>query len=382
MRILFTGGGTGGHIFPIIAVARQLKKTYKESVKPIGPGQETVLEMFFLGSNGFTKNLLEKEGVRVRTILAAKFRRYFSIHNLLDLFKAPIGLLECLWHLYFLMPDVIFSKGGYGSVPVVLIAWLYRIPVLTHESDVLPGLANRLAAKLSRRIAVSFAAAKEHFPEEKTVLVGNPIRSEVIQTCLLSDGENKEKARNVFKIISQKPVILILGGSQGAEKINELVLNSLPKLLEKYEIIHQCGEKNYDKINQQISQPPVSYHVYPFLSEEQMSAAYYLSDLIVSRAGAGSISEISACGKPSILIPLPKSASGHQRKNAFNYAKTGATIVLEQLNLTPNLFLNEINKVLDNPELFQKMSSNAKEFSRPEAAQQIAGKIVEMGRRG
>ncbi|OPL12030.1 MAG: hypothetical protein AVO34_02115 [Firmicutes bacterium ML8_F2] len=357
-----------------------MKKNYQESVEPIGPGRETILEMFFLGSNGFAKNLLEKEGIEVRIILSGKFRRYFSIYNFLDMFKIPIGILQCLWSLYFLMPDVIFSKGGYGSVPVVLVAWLYRIPVLTHESDVLPGLANRLAARLSKTIAVSFAAAKKHFPNNKTVLIGNPIRSEVVQICLSLGKESKEKTRNIFKIISQKPVILILGGSQGAEKINDLVISSLFKLLEKYEVIHQCGEKNYDSIIKKMDQLPVSYHVYPFLSEKQISLAYYLSDLIVSRAGAGSISEIAACGKPSILIPLPKSASGHQRENAFNYAKTGATVILEHLNLTPHLFINEINKILDNPELSQKMSNNAKEFSRPEAAQEIARKIVEMGR--
>jgi len=380
MRILFTGGGTGGHIFPIIAVARQLKKNYRESVEPIGPSKETSLEMFFLGSNGFAKKLLEKEEIKVKTILTGKFRRYFSIYNILDLFKAPLGLLQSFWHLFVLMPDIVFSKGGYGSVPVVLVSWIYRIPILIHESDILPGLANRLSAKLSRKIAVSFAKTKEYFPDKKTTLIGNPIRSEIIQVCLLHNEENKEKAKNIFKIISHKPVIFILGGSQGSEKINKLVLDSLPKLLERYEIIHQCGIKNYNNILQKISQLPVNYHVFPFLNEEQMSFAYYLSDLIVSRAGAGSISEIAACAKPSILIPLPKSASGHQRKNAFNYAKSGTTIVLEQLNLTPNLFLNEINKILDDSELVQKMSDNAKEFSRPEAAQRIAQEIIEMGR--
>lgn len=372
MRILFTGGGTGGHIFPIVAIARQLKS--------ICSSQEINLDMFFLGSNGFTKELLEKEGVKVKSILTGKFRRYFSIYNILDLFKIPIGLLQSFWHLYILMPDIVFSKGGYGSVPVVIVAWIYRIPILTHESDVLPGLANRLASKLSKKIAISFAVTEKYFSQKKTTLIGNPIRLEVIEICLSSNEENREKAKNMFKIISQKPVIFILGGSQGAQKINELVLESLPKLLEKYEIIHQCGVKNYENILKKVSKLPVNYHVFPFLDEEQMSLVYFLSDLVVSRAGAGSISEIAACAKPSILIPLPKSASGHQRENAFDYAKAGTTVVLEQFNLTTHLFLNEIDKILDDPELMQKMSDNAKEFSRPEAAQRIAQEIIDMGK--
>lgn len=381
MRILFTGGGTGGHVFPIIALARQLKQIYTQSITPIGPEKETRLQMFFLGPNGFAKKPFKKEGIRTKTILAGKLRRYFSIWTIFDFLKIPVGLLQSLWYLYIWMPDVIFSKGGYGSMPVILVGWLYRIPILIHESDTIPGLANRWAAKFSQRIALAFASAKEYFPLEKTALVGNPVRSELIQICLLTDEKMKEEAKGIFGLVGQKPVIFILGGSQGARKLNEFILQILPQLLEKYEIIHQCGPKNYQQIEKAIKQSPSpAYHFFPFLNENQMGAAYLLADLVISRAGAGSIFETAACAKPSILIPIPQAASDHQRKNAFAYAQAGATVVLEQANLTPNLFLSKINQILDNPELVQKMSQSAQNFYYPEAAQKIAEELIKMGK--
>ncbi|MBL7053342.1 MAG: undecaprenyldiphospho-muramoylpentapeptide beta-N-acetylglucosaminyltransferase [Candidatus Portnoybacteria bacterium] len=371
MRILFTGGGTGGHLFPLVAVARQLKSIY--------PQNEGDLEMFFLGPDDFSKNILEKEGIKTKTILAGKVRRYFSIKNVIDLFKMPFGFLQTFWYLYLWMPEVIFSKGGYGSVPVVLVAWLYRIPVLIHESDTIPGLANRLAVKFSEKIAISFTSAGKYFPAQKTALVGNPIRQEIIQACASTNPEEKEKAKNVFNINSQKSIILVLGGSQGAEKINDLISSTLSTLLEKYEIIHQCGFKNFEQIKEKTGQLN-GYHLYPFLDDQQIAAAYTLANLIISRAGAGSISEIAVCRKPSILIPLPDAAADHQRENAFAYARAGATTVLEQDNLTSHMLLNEISKILGNPALIQKISANAENFSQPEAAQRIAQALIEMGK--
>jgi len=382
MRILFTGGGTAGHLSPIIALARQLKQIYTQSMTPIGPEQETRLEMFFLGPDGFAKELFKKEGIRTKTILAGKLRRYFSIWTIFDFLKMPLGLVQSIWHLYFWMPDVIFSKGGYGSVPVVLIGWLYRIPILIHESDTMPGLANRWAARFSQRIALSFASAKEYFPSEKTALVGNPVRSGIIQNCLTTDEEFKNDVKKIFGLASQKPIIFIVGGSQGAKKLNDFILQILPQLLEKYQIIHQCGPKNYQKIEQKIGSgaPANDYHLFPFLDERQMGGAYLLADLVISRAGANSIFELAACAKPSILIPIPQAASDHQRKNAFAYAQAGATIVLEQANLTPHLFLSKISQILDNQELVKKMSQSAQGFYSPEAAQKIAEELIEMGK--
>ena len=377
MRILFTGSGTGGHIFPIISVVREIKKIYNQN-----PENKDNLELYFLGAADFTKESLEKEGIKVKTIMAGKLRRYPSALNILDFFKIPIGIIQSLWHLYFWMPDVIFSKGGYGSIPVVLAGWLFWIPTLIHESDTVPGLANRLGSKLSKRIAISFNLTEKYFPPQKTALVGNPIRAEVIQACLAADQSAKERAKGVFKITSQKPIIFIIGGSQGAQKINQIVLSMLPQLLGKYEVIHQTGTKNYQEIEERFPEAsrPADYHPFPFLEENQMGAAYLLADLVVSRAGAGSIFEIAACAKPSILIPLPKSAAEHQKENAFAYAQLGGAVVLDQDNLMPNLLLDKINRILEEPISVQKMKESAKKFSFPGAAQKIAQSLIEMGK--
>ena len=370
MRILFTGGGTGGHIFPIIAVARQLKKLARE--------REMDLELFYLGPADFDLQPLKAEEIKIKAILAGKLRRYFSGWTILDIFKIPIGLFQVLIYLYTWMPRVIFSKGGYGSVPIVLVGWLFRIPILVHESDTIPGLANRLAGKLASRVAVSFEAAKKYFPAKKTALIGNPVRQEILQA-------DREEAKKIFKLVSDQPVILIFGGSQGAQAINQIILDVLPSLLEKAEIIHICGPKNYSQISSQTSSIVQTkelleqYHLYPFLYENQIKHAYAIADLVISRAGAGSIFEIAACGKPSILIPLPSAASNHQRENAFAYAKSGTTIVIEQANLTPHLFLERIFNLLEHAELRQKMSQCALAFAKPEAGQKIAEELVEMG---
>ena len=373
MKILFTGAGTGGHVFPIIAVARQLKKFYADNSK------ENELEMIFLGAGGLSEKVLEKEGIVVKTILAGKLRRYFSFKTFLDFIKIPLGFCKSLLYLYLWMPDVIFSKGGYDSFPVVFVGWLYRIPILIHESDTIPGLANRLSSKFAKKIGVSFSFAEKYFPKKKTALIGNPIRKKIVEKCILDNQEEKQKIKSSYKIISQKPVILVLGGSQGAEKINNLILLTLPQLLEKYEIIHQCGNNNYKSVKAKSIQSD-NYHLSPFFDENQLSNIYSITDLIISRSGAGSICEIAICGKPSILIPLPKSAGNHQRQNAMVYAQSGSGVVLEQFNLTPNLLLNEINKILNNNELYRKMSDNAKSFSRPEATKKISEELIELGK--
>ncbi len=380
MRILFTGGGTGGHVFPIIAVARQIKKIYTSMSEPIGPDNETNLELYFLGAPGFTRDL-ENVGIKTKTILSARLRRYFSIQNFIDIFKLPIGIIQSLIYLYVWMPDVVFNKGGYGSVPVVIAAWIYRIPVLTHESDTIPGLANRLGAKFSKRIAISFKKAGQFFPQEKTALVGNPIREEITRICQLDTPENKQKAREALGLYTQKPVIFIMGGSQGAQALNQAVLSALPQLLEKYELIHQCGENNLEETRQKSSQILSNdYHLFPFLEKEQMGMAYLISDLVISRAGANSMAEIAACGRPSILVPLPNSGSGHQKENAFAYVQAAATIAIEQSNLTPNIFTNEINKIFSSEELRKKMATNARTLSKAEAAEKIALGLIELGR--
>jgi len=368
MRIVFTGGGTGGHLFPIVAVARELKRTYQS---PDG----LPLEMLFVGPSTIGDDILEKEGIGKRFILAGKLRRYFSGHNFLDVFRVFIGFIQSLFIMFSYMPNVVFSKGGFGSVPVVLVAWLYRIPIMVHESDTVPGLSIRLAAKFSRRIAISFAHSATKFPAKKTAVTGIPLREELL-------SGSKEQAKTLFQLVGGKPVVLVLGGSQGAKSINEIIFLALRGLLEKCEIIHQCGQENYEEYKTTIgSNVPAGYHFCPFLDASQMSQALAAADLVVSRAGASTIFEIAACGKPSILIPLPHSASEHQKLNAYEYARSGAALALVEENLAPNFLKDRIFSLLADPAQLAKMSAAAKAFAKPQAAQQIAQEILNIAKK-
>lgn len=363
MRILFTGGGSGGHVFPIIAVRQAFQQPH---------------DFYYLGPDSFTKGHLDNLNIKMKFILAGKFRRYFSLLIFVDLFKIIIGIIQSFWYLFCWVPDVIFSKGGYGSFPVVFVAWIYRIPVVLHESDSAPGLANRVLAKFAKKIILSFPGSEKYFAKyiDKLRLIGNPIRKEIIQG-------NKEQGREIFKITSDKPVVLIMGGSQGAKKINEVVLNTLTRLLEMAEVIHVTGSKRFKFIKKESENIlkakqdlKSSYHLYPFLDVGQIQNSHTVADLIINRAGGGSIFEISACGKPSILIPLPRAAFDHQRKNAYEFAKDGRGVVLDQENLTPNLFLDEISNLITNPSLLKKMGDKARTFYKPNTPELIAKEII------
>ncbi len=370
MKILFTGGGTAGHIFPIIAIAREIRRIYSDKnirLSYIGPRDE------------FGKIFLSHEHIAVKTILAGKIRRDFSLknicQNLIDvLFKIPIGFLQTLFYIFFFSPDLIFGKGGYGSIPAVMVGWVLRVPIFLHESDIAPGLSNKLLSKYALEIFVAFPKT-EYFPLQKMFLVGNPIRKEILEG-------SKEAAKKLFKLSGEKPVILILGGSQGAKKINDTLLLILPELLTHFELIHQAGEKNLISVKIEANaildeKLKKYYHLFDFIKEEQLKHAYQISNLIVSRAGAGGIFEIAALGKPSILIPIAGAAQNHQFKNAYAYAKNKATIVIEETNFTSHFFLEKLKYLLSEFEELEKMSQAAKAFSQPRAAKIIASYIVE-----
>jgi UDP-N-acetylglucosamine--N-acetylmuramyl-(pentapeptide) pyrophosphoryl-undecaprenol N-acetylglucosamine transferase len=316
--------------------------------------------------------------VKIKWVICGKFRRYLNLksffQNLIDLFKIPIGIFQTFFYLFFINPDLIFSKGGYGSLPAVISGWVLGIPIFLHESDVVPGLVNRFLGKLATEIFVSFPKTL-YFPQDKMVVVGNPIRLELLK------GEKRE-AMEYFKISGEKPVILILGGSQGAQRINEKILMILNELLENFEIIHQTGDKNFKEVELQaegIMKKELKryYHPFPFLKEEQLKRAYAVCDLVVARAGSGTIFEIAALGKPSILIPLPESAQDHQLKNAYSYFESKATVVMEEKNFTPGFFLERLKFLFTHKEELEKMSKAAKDFSKPLAAKIIAYYIFE-----
>ncbi|OWK27058.1 MAG: hypothetical protein US76_00325, partial [Parcubacteria group bacterium GW2011_GWA2_38_13b] len=275
-RILLTGGGTGGHLFPLVAVAQKLKKIETENI-----------ELFFAGSMSPGMDVLKKEQVEINAIMAGKMRRSWRfwdiIDNGIDFLKLIFGFFQVFWRVWRIMPDVIFSKGGYGSFTVVVVGWIYHIPIILHESDSIPGITNRLLGKLAKNIAISFERSATYFKKGKCALTGNPVREE------LSQG-NAEEAKRFFQLQGGRPVLFIFGGSQGSQAINLLILEILAKIIENFEIIHQCGDKNYEEIKN-ASDKLLSdnarryYHLYSFLRDE-LKHAYAVCDLIISRAGA------------------------------------------------------------------------------------------------
>ena len=364
MKIVLTGGGSGGHLIPLIAVARKIKEDFPETT------------FLYVGPNGkMEKEIMDAEAIPSKNILVGKLRRYYSFQNFIDMCKIPLGVVQSMWILFLEMPDAIFSKGGYASLPVVLVAWAYRIPVLIHESDAVPGLANSILGKFVSRVAVSYPSAEEEFLASEVVLTGNPLREDI------NKGDAR-KAREMFSLSEERKTILVIGGSQGARVINNRVLSVLPELLEKYQIIHQTGEENFQEVQHRAGELGYKigregYHAIAYIGSE-MKDIYAASDLIVSRAGANSISEIAANQKPAILIPLAGSANDHQRMNAYALAKVGACIVLDENNLGKHIFLSRIEEIMNDEKLRQKLSRNIQSFYHPDATQKIANGIIEM----
>ena len=370
MKILLTGGGTGGHFYPLIAVAKALNAV---------ADQEKIanLELVYMAEHPYDRNILLQNGIKFKKIYSGKIRRYFSFLNVIDAAKLIPGVLKSIFGMYLDFPDVVFSKGGYESFPPVLAARILGIPIIIHESDAIPGKANVWAGKFAKRIAVSFDGSAEYFPKGNAAVAGNPIRKEFFIREVLG-------AKEYFKLEDGTPTIFIFGGSQGAKNINDNVLDILPELLPDYQIIHQCGENNYQECRGRtdliLENLPFKnrYKLFPSLEFGEMRMAYGAADLAVSRAGSGSIFEIAASGLPSIIIPLDGSAQEHQRKNAYAYAKSGAAAVIEEGNLKPHILKSEIDRLFADKEEMAKMSEAAKQFAKPDAAEKIAREIIRL----
>ena len=373
MRIVLTGGGTGGHFYPIIAVAEALREVVKEK-RLLEP------ELYFLGPSVFDERALFDNDVRFIQTPAGKVRRYFSLLNITDAIKTAVGILKTVWVLYQLYPDVVFSKGGYGAAPTLVAAKLLHIPVIAHDSDAVPGRGTLYAAPFARRIAISFDSARSYFPEkvqERIALTGNPIRKDVLTPA-------KDGAHEFLGVEEAVPVILILGGSQGAESINDVVLQALPELVQRYQVVHQTGEAHFKELSETASvvlaknEKRYRYKPYPYLTPLALKMAAGAADLVLSRAGAGGIFEIASWGVASIMVPIPEEISRDQRSNAFAYAHAGACVVLEQQNLTPHVLIAEIDRLFTNPKARNDMAEAAKKFSKPDAARVIADGILEI----
>ena len=378
LRVVFCGGGTGGHTFPLIATARALKKlALKENFE---------VDLRYFGPDDFSLREFSKEGIRVQKIFSGKFNRFFDLRNFLSPFKILLGIFQSLWYLYWFMPDVCFSKGGFGALPVVFVSWLYRIPIICHESDSLPGLTTKITSKLAQKIAISFKKSQEFFKGKEVIFTGNPTRFEVSPLASLSKEALKKEAQKEFNLKEGKKLLTVIGGSQGAQKLNSFLLDILEELLPDIEIIHQCGENNYEEIKKEVEillenfpeEEKKLYHLFGFLDERKYYLALAGADLVLSRAGAGAIFDLAICQTPSILVPFPYAAGDHQRINAYEYAKTGAAIVIEQENLLPHLVVEEIRNLIFDEKKLKEMQKGAQKFACPDSAQKLASLIFKL----
>ncbi|NQV93155.1 UDP-N-acetylglucosamine--N-acetylmuramyl-(pentapeptide) pyrophosphoryl-undecaprenol N-acetylglucosamine transferase [Candidatus Kaiserbacteria bacterium] len=371
MKIVFTGGGSGGHFFPIIAVAQEIDALVTER-KLLRP------QMYYFGPKPFDELALIELSIEHYYSSAGKIRNYPSIWNYIDMVKTLWGGILALIKLFFIYPDVVFSKGGYASFPTVLAARLLRIPVVVHESDAVLGRTNAWTAKFARSVAISYPELAESIPHDRVAHTGNPIRKELFHP-------EKEGAFEYLNLEPDVPVILVLGGSQGAQAINNTILDALAELLPKFQVLHQVGEQNIEEIEKRIrvvledNQYKTRYHPFGIFGALALRMAYGASGLVISRAGSGGIFETAAAGLPSIIIPIPRDVSRDQSTNAFTYARTGAAIVVQQNNLTPHLLSSEVERLFANPEEMKKMSENAKAFARPDAARTIAEELINIG---
>lgn len=349
-RIILTGGGTAGHVTPNIALIPELR--------------ERGYDIQYIGSyNGIEKDLIEPFGIPYHGISSGKLRRYFSVQNFTDPFRVLKGLGEARKLVRSLKPDVIFSKGGFVSVPVVIAGKQNKVPVIIHESDMTPGLANKLAIPSATKVCCNFPETMNSLPQEKAVLSGCPIRQELL-------SGNKIAALDLCGFTSDKPVILVMGGSLGAVAVNNAVRAALPELLEQFQIVHLCGKGKMDETLTKTK----GYKQFEYINKE-LRDLFALADIVISRAGANAICELLALHKPALLIPLSANASrGDQILNARSFEKQGFSMVLEEEEVTKETLLDAVHKLYDNRNTYiEAMRSSGQQDS----IQTIIGLIEE-----
>ena len=367
MKILLAGGGTGGHFYPVIAVAESLKKIAKAE-------RFIDVEMYYMAPSPYDERLLFENSIVFRRSYAGKIRRYFSIKNIFDYFKTAVGVMKAVADVWSIYPDVVFGKGGYASFPALFAARLLRIPVVIHESDSKPGRVNAWAGKFAKKVAVSYESAAKYFPAGTVAHTGNPVRPEIMDP-ITADPQK------FFGFDVSLPTVLILGGSQGSKKINDSLLDILPELVEECSIVHQTGKANFKEASETanviLKDNPNKNHYKPFayLNVLALRMAAGASSIVISRAGS-QIFEIALWKKPSIIIPIPEEVSHDQTSNAFAYAATGACSVIEESNLTPHVLLAEIRRILENPTISSKMITATQTFAVRDAADKIAREII------
>ena len=350
-RIVLTGGGTAGHVTPNIALIPRLR--------------ELNYDICYIGSyDGIEKKLIEEFHIPYYGISSGKLRRYFDPKNFSDPFKVLKGISEARRTLKELKPDIVFSKGGFVSVPVVLAAKRLHIPVIIHESDLTPGLANKICIPSAAKVCCNFPETLSHLPAGKAVLTGSPIRQELLRG-------NAIAALEFCHFTANKPVILVMGGSLGSAAINDTIRGVLPELLKNFQVIHLCGKGKLDPHLKDVQ----GYVQFEYIKDE-LRDLFALADIVISRAGANAICELLALHKPNILIPLSAKASrGDQILNARSFEAQGFSIVLEEESVTNLTLLNAIQTLMDNKETYIQAMKNS---NQQDSIATITGLIEEL----
>jgi UDP-N-acetylglucosamine--N-acetylmuramyl-(pentapeptide) pyrophosphoryl-undecaprenol N-acetylglucosamine transferase len=372
MRVLVSGGGTGGHIYPALAIAKQLRDKYQA-------------EIVFLGSDdGLETEVVPAAGFRLATVKAGKLRRYVSWQTLTGIIRIPLGMMQAIGIVRKFRPQVVFTSGGYVAVPAGLAARLYRVPLLMHQQDVSPNLSNKLVAPLATRISVAFTDSLAYFPAHKTLQLGNPVRQAILDVRQTAPQE----ARRTLGFEEQEPLLLVTGGSQGARHLNQIVCTALPDLLTHCQVLQISGKELYSE-TQEMSNSALAhleeplkrrYRLVAYLNEE-MPLALRAADLVLCRSGASTLSELAALGKPSILVPLPPAiGSSPQETNAEMFGRKAAAEVIKDHDLKPQVLVERVNDILSSSTRLEAMAEASSSFAKPQATQEITAELVKIAR--
>ena len=359
MKILIAGGGTGGHVFPGIAVAEELRAHH--------PGVEVV---FVGGKRGLEAQAVPEAGFRLRTLATSGFARRRPWRWPWAALVNAFGFFQAIWIVLSERPKAVLGTGGYVSGPVSVAAKLFGCPLLLQEQNSIPGLTNRWLARIANEVHLSFLEARRYFPKRDHLKVtGNPVRAFILS------GE-REQALREFNLDGSRPTLFIFGGSLGAKRINAAALDALRRLKGRFDVqcILQTGREDHEPVAAAVASEQLPATVLPFV--RKMHLAYAAADLVVCRAGAMTLAEIAVCGRPSILIPYPYAAHDHQRVNAVNLADRGAAVMIDEGELSGERLAQEIAHLLADRQILSRMSANARLFARPDAATRLARSLV------
>jgi UDP-N-acetylglucosamine--N-acetylmuramyl-(pentapeptide) pyrophosphoryl-undecaprenol N-acetylglucosamine transferase len=362
MKVLLTGGGTGGHLFPVLAVAEALRKT------------QPPVELLFVGSStGLEATIVPQEGIPFHGLPVMGLPRRPGIRFI----RASMAILRCILQarkrIDAWKPDVVFATGGYASAPVLAAAWLSKVPVVLHEQNSIPGLTNRFASRFAREVHLTFSASRRHFPRRDHLrLSGIPLREGIL-------SGSRGRALRLFRLDEGRKTVLVFGGSQGAHRVNEAILDALARLSVRKDIqfVLQSGQNDYGWMLERCRRTQVRTWVRPFLTN--MGDAYAAADLVVCRAGALTLGELAATGRPSILIPYPHATANHQALNAEAFIEVGGAILIPDAELNGEVLAQKIADLLDHPRRLRTMSVQVMRMARPDAADRIVRAIRRIG---